>query len=637
MGSTTEFANQLLANRICAVPCMMPSKRPALESWTKYQSILPIIGEHQFNGALGIITGKISGNLFVLDIDIKYDVTGTLLNRFQEAVGEDLWARMYQVAYIQRTVNKGLHIFLRCEQIEKNEKLARRYATPEELAQNPEEKIKVLLETRAEGGFIVCAPTEGYEVLEGSLTEIGFISAEDKEQLFEACRSLNEVFAEVKPPYSKTFNSQLSGLPPWDDYNQRADIPAFLLSHGWSYLKAVGENVHLTRPGKKGTTSGTYHAGLNLFRCFTTSSELDADKSYSPAALFTFLECNGDFTQAAKKLYDLGYGERGSIGRPKEQVRTSEQNKEPFTTSALKRIWQEVLITEQPPDEIPLIEINGVPVATAGNHSLIVGKKKSRKTLFIVWLISRCPEAMLFDTEQGKTHVWKAKDKIKRLSGLDVPTFYLRGKSPAERRAIIYGTLQNWPSRPKIIVIDGIRDLLSNINDPDQATDLIVWLERLTLEFGVHVINVLHLNKTDGNARGHIGSELLNKAQTTIELELDEQAGVTLVKCESSRDRPFENFAFTHGLDELPELCSMPIKGVVLTDDQKRTRLKHVFEGDVMKYSDLMEAMKAHFEVGQNKARNLLAEFTRAGWIIKSGAERSKNTVYKLMISVNTP
>jgi hypothetical protein len=203
--SVDNFANDLLHAGLSAIPCKMPEKRPALTEWSKYQKQLPAIGEHQFNGALGIITGKISGNVFVLDIDTKYDLTGTLLERLRNEVGPAFWNQILTTTYVQHTINKGLHIFLRCDQIEGNQKLASRVTTDEEKTKEPLEKTKVLLETRAEGGFIVVAPTPGYEVLTGSLQNIGFISIEDKERLFEACRSLNEVFEVVKPPTSKKF------------------------------------------------------------------------------------------------------------------------------------------------------------------------------------------------------------------------------------------------------------------------------------------------------------------------------------------------------------------------------------------------------------------------------------------------
>lgn len=306
MGNNTPtFAHQLLSAGICAVPCKMPDKRPAVNEWTKYQKVLPAIGEHSFNGSLGVITGKVSGNLFVLDLDLKYDLSGNLLDRLEESLGNDLWDRIAAAGYIQKTVNNGLHIFLRCESIEGNLKLA------------CNEKGETLLETRGEGGFIVCAPTEGYEAISGSLADVGFISIEDKEQLFAVCRSLSEKIEEIKPPTSKKFTTELQGVAPWEDYNLKADVSGLLQSHGWTYLKAVGKNQHFCRPGKSGTTSGTFNEELNLFRCFTTSTNLQADKSYSPSALFTYLESSGDFSEAARRLYSMGFGERLSA-QPKQ-------------------------------------------------------------------------------------------------------------------------------------------------------------------------------------------------------------------------------------------------------------------------------------------------------------------------------
>ena len=301
--------------------------------------------------------------------------------------------------------------------------------------------------------------------------------------------------------------------------------------------------------------------------------------------------------------------------------------------------WKSLQILTEPEEAIPLLSIGGAPIATAGNYSHVIGKKKSRKSLFLTWLISQYPgnqgeEILLFDTEQGQRHVWKALDRIKRMTGHTVGTFYLRGKSPLERRQIIERVVLEYQTRPKIVIIDGIRDLLSNINDPDQVSELLTWLEKLTLENSLHVINVLHMNKTDNNARGHLGSELLNKSEVTIELELDEKADCTIVKCESSRDIPFESFAFRHDVNGLPEIVSLPTAGRVLPEEEKRNRLRFAFQdlGDHLSYGDLVEQVKQHFAVGMNKAKNLIAEFSRNGWIVKSGIERSKDVVYKCMV-----
>lgn len=299
----------------------------------------------------------------------------------------------------------------------------------------------------------------------------------------------------------------------------------------------------------------------------------------------------------------------------------------------IEELWKDRLITEEPPVDIPLLFLDDTPVLIQGNHTLIVGKKKSRKTLFLVHLLSQYSgQVLFFDTEQGKSHVWQIRKKIATLSGQHTPIFFLRGMAPADRRQFIVQTVSKWPDKPQVVIIDGIRDLMMNINDIEETTEVVVWLEALIKNHDVAILNVLHLNKTDNNARGHIGTELANKAFMTIEVEKDHQTGVSLVKCSDSRDEPFETFAFTHGAEGLPELVGMPSKGRVLTEAQQKDLLKHAFAGELLSYADIVEQVKAHFEVGTNKAKTLLAEYNRKGWVVKSGGLRDRNTRYKLMV-----
>jgi hypothetical protein len=174
---------------------------------------------------------------------------------------------------------------------------------------------------------------------------------------------------------------------------------------------------------------------------------------------------------------------------------------------------------------------------------------------------------------------------------------------------------------------------MSNINDADETTEVIVWLETLILEHNVHIMEILHLNKTDNNARGHIGSELLNKAQVTIELTKDEKSGVTIVKCESSREKEFESFSFVHGADDLPEVVGMPIQGNVVPEDKRKEMLRLAFQDGDHKYKDLVREVGLTFSVSKNKAERFIKQFQMLGWIIKSGKDRDPTAVYKLMLS----
>lgn len=332
-----------------------------------------------------------------------------------------------------------------------------------------------------------------------------------------------------------------------------------------------------------------------------------------------------------------------------ELQRYKEVNTNKSGPERIKAIWDDILVTVQPVEPPPLLYIDGVPIATPGNHSLLVGKKKSRKSLLIVHLIAEylktspkdANSILLFDTEQGRGDVFKIREKIHQITSLFVPIFYLRGRAPAERREIIGETVKYWHTyhkvSPKIVVIDGVRDLMSNINDPDETTEVLVWLEQLTLQHHLHVMNVLHLNKTDNNARGHIGSELLNKAEITMEVEYDQKTTFSVVKCESSRRMPFNTFAFWHDRNGLPEVVGVPVQGNIMPVAEKNSRWDAVFQDGPLKYKELMVAIKAQFSCGQNKAGSILAEAIRRGQVAKFGKTNAPDTVYKLMMMVENP
>ena len=90
----------------------------------------------------------------------------------------------------------------------------------------------------------------------------------------------------------------------------------------------------------------------------------------------------------------------------------------------------------------------------------------------------------------------------------------LREQTPDKRKQIIGYMLENMPD-VGLLIIDGIRDLMYDINSPSESTDLINLLMRWSSGYNLHIHTVLHLNKGDDNTRGHIGTELNNKAETS--------------------------------------------------------------------------------------------------------------------------
>jgi hypothetical protein len=266
---------------------------------------------------IAIICGAISNNLEVIDFDLKNDVTGKLWVLFLSLLPEELKKKLYIVS----TKSGGYHIYLRCEVIGKNTKLASRPATPEEIKETPHVKQVVLIETRGEGGYVVAPPSAGYLVEQEN--EIPVLSIEERDTLLDTARSFME--EELKPEERARFVS--SGTPfvlsPFDDYNNKADGVSLLLRHGWTIVSEDKERIYLRRAGNTtAKTSGNYHKEKKLFYVWTTSTQFYPEKAYSPAAIYATLEHNGDFSEAAKKLIKDGYGTRKTPESVKRALQT---------------------------------------------------------------------------------------------------------------------------------------------------------------------------------------------------------------------------------------------------------------------------------------------------------------------------
>ncbi len=69
-------------------------------------------------------------------------------------------------------------------------------------------------------------------------------------------------------------------------------------------------------------------------------------------------------------------------------------------------------------------------------------------------------------------------------------------------------------SKPDLVIVDGIRDLVNDINDGVLAQEVMEELLQLATQEECCIVCVLHQNKNseDHNLRGWIGTELMNKA-----------------------------------------------------------------------------------------------------------------------------
>ena len=279
----------------------------AVFPWTEFQSSImdDATIKAQFTNDrcknIAIIGGGVSGGLEIIDVDLKYDVSGNLWDRLKDALTD-----LMPLLYVVRTKSGGYHLYYRCELVEGNQKLAMRHATKDELSETPHAKEIVLIETRGEGGYVLAPPSEGYT--KEREFKVNTITLEQRDSILSICRSFNEVVKEVRAQV--VADSEAYATTPWDDYNAKCDVVALLEANGWTWIETRGERDFLKRPGKTDShISADYHKGLGLFKVFSTSTQFETGRGYKPFAIYAMLEHNGNFSQAAKQLIKDGYGE----------------------------------------------------------------------------------------------------------------------------------------------------------------------------------------------------------------------------------------------------------------------------------------------------------------------------------------
>lgn len=304
-------AYRYISNGICVIAT--DNEKRSCKQWKKYEDQIITIEEAeklfelpQARG-LAIVCGPPSGNLEVIDIDTKYDLSKTLFDDYMQAIKDNDEA-LYNNLMIIQTRSGGYHLYYRCETITGNKKLARRQTEDFE-RDNPDDKVRVLIETRGYRGYVIAPPSEGYAVVKGEA--IPTITPEQRDILWELARTFNQLVEEpARSNTSRGYNAKEYGLSPFEDYNNRGDIVGLLERHGWKIISENNEKVVFRRPGKDIGTSGNYNKEKKWFSVFTTSSIFEPEKAYQPYAVYAVLECNKDFKECARKLLAAGYGEK---------------------------------------------------------------------------------------------------------------------------------------------------------------------------------------------------------------------------------------------------------------------------------------------------------------------------------------
>lgn len=312
-----HLAHALVAAGLSVLPIEPGNKRPPSGyTWKQFSQRLPTKDEvERFppGSHLGVATGI--GGLEVMDFDSpKKNGSAPAFQPWLELV-ESIDPDLAHKLTVAQTPSGGRHVYYRTSTPSSNTKIAE---TPDQ---------KVLIETRGQGGLVVCPPTPGYAWTQGDYQTIPTLTDDERKLLWNCAKTLDQR-PPPEPREASAPTTEQEGLSAWDDYEQKADPEDILTRNGWQRLNQSYQGGSLwVRPGKSpkaGASArlGEYKNGIRFY-CWSTNAAVPSNQLLRIPALRAHLEFGGDYKACAKALAAEGFGTQTT---PSATVRVEESD-----------------------------------------------------------------------------------------------------------------------------------------------------------------------------------------------------------------------------------------------------------------------------------------------------------------------
>ena len=556
-----QTALNYLAAGLAVLPADKALKRPTM-AWKNYQEHRPTAAEVETwfsreHDAICLVCGKASGNLEVID----FDNHGELFDAWQNAVPTELKSKLV----IEKTPSGGFHVAYQCQDtVCGNTKLAQGIRN---------NKTVTLIETRGEGGLILCAPSVGYTLTQGDYADLSILTAEEREVLLNAAKQLNEIKEDEKTVSSVLSSDFTMYEPdcsnfekrPGDEFNERINFGEMLTYYGWKLLRTLPDgNQYWQRPGKDGDQqSATLKDGI--FYVFSSNAApFEPNKSYTAFTAFTLLCHNGDFSKAAADLLEQGFGQPKGVAPDVDLsaflqnigAKSAVENIESEPPKKEKRFFNALdLLQEYHDMKEPLIE----GLLRREEVMNIVAAPKTGKSWFVLqlalafctgteWAGKLCTKGkvLLIDNELHKETIVKRIRTVASAMGIpedcaDIGNLdiYPQRGDEKDLRLIASTVKQETDEKFDVIIIDALYKALPkdvDENSNGQITDVYSHLDRLARSTGAAVILVHHTSK--GNQANKSVTDVGSGAgaqsrapDTHLTLRPHKEKGVVSVNC----------------------------------------------------------------------------------------------------------
>lgn len=626
------FALRYRAAGLAPIPCHAREKRPLVE-WQRFQTTPPSEAEtreHFGKGgaAIGLVCGKVSGGLELLD----FDCSGEAFEAWKELV-EGAAPGLTAETVIERSQRGGIHVVFRCLEVETpgNAKLAQR--------DDGSGKPKCLIETRGSGGQFICAPSPGYELLQGDLEHVPEISREARALFIEAAQALN-TWTDPKRTVDGPSKPRASGegIRPGEDFNARGDVAALLEKHGWTRAGTKGENGLWRRPGKTSGWSATLHPDKGFYNFSANAAPFDPGVSYSAFAVAAMLEHGGDYGRAALALAKEGFG------TPEPEYKAAAEAKQGADDPPI-RSFKDLL--DRPPPTPPEL-VKGF--LFKGSKASLSSTSKGFKTWFQLHLgacVATGTPWLGYEVVQGRVlylnlelaewSLAKRIASIMRTIDANAPSngfeyVQMRGERMTLERLVKFAERRIAKGGYDLLIVDPLYKLLGgrDENAAGDMAEMLLALEAIAHDAGAALLIAHHY------AKGNAGAKFaIDRASGSGVLARDGDAILTLTPHEIEgcvtfeailRDLPAPapvGLRWNHPIFELaPEITpgkhAQPGRKKTWTAEDVLTVCK-----DFMTKPELIAALEAHKGMSSTTARRCIKEALGQGLLLQSGESYS--------------
>jgi hypothetical protein len=242
----------------------------------------------------------------------------------------------------------------------------------------------------------------------------------------------------------------------------------------------------------------------------------------------------------------------------------------------------------------------------------------------------------LIDTESSDYDFYNTINKIKGFAQLnELPSYFDAFQVREDSSVIIIKMIERYLQLNidcSIIIIDGLLDLINNLNDERESSLLTKYLKRITKQYNILLISVLHQSKSNLATTGHIGSACDRFAQSTLDITKDKEKNTYVLSSRFMRsDSDFEpvtlmNFQGVFQQVETEQVKAAPGKKATDLDEIESKRLLQQIVTIPMPYADISSEIIERTATSKAFAKNLIKIWISNGYIAKD----SKNNYIKL-------